>query len=122
MTRTWQLTAEGERPMTVNRLATLHRMQWANHTRTTRHHWSLLARNIPKINAATLIAQPLHKDRRSPQDVAACAPEVKAAVDGIIDAGVLTDDSPQYLRAITFLPPDICGVDGLRVTILEEAE
>lgn len=39
------------------------------------------------------------------QDVAACNPSVKAAIDGIVDAGVLPDDSSEYVRSITFTAP-----------------
>ena len=27
------------------------------------------------------------------------------------------DDNPNHLTAVTFHPPDICGIDGLRLTI-----
>jgi hypothetical protein len=39
------------------------------------------------------------------QDVGACNPSVKAAIDGIVDAGVLPDDSSQYMKSLIFLPP-----------------
>lgn len=39
------------------------------------------------------------------QDVGACHPSVKAAIDGIVDAGILPDDSSQYLRSLIYLPP-----------------
>lgn len=69
--------------------------------------------------AATIAVtvQQLSKDRRWLQDVGAQMPAVKAVVDGIVEAGLIPDDNPQYLTALTFLRPDICGRDGLRVTI-----
>ena len=39
------------------------------------------------------------------QDVGACNPAVKAAIDGIVDAGVLPDDSSRYMKSLIFLPP-----------------
>lgn len=36
---------------------------------------------------------------------------------GLVDAGVLPDDGPAHLVRLTFLPPDICGHDGLRLTV-----
>jgi hypothetical protein len=39
------------------------------------------------------------------QDVASCNPAAKAAIDGIVDAKILEDDSPEFLKAITFLRP-----------------
>lgn len=55
--------------------------------------------------------QPYQKGGRL-QDTGACHPAVKAAIDGIVDAGVLLDDSPQYVKSIRFLPTER-GKDGL---------
>jgi hypothetical protein len=52
----------------------------------------------------TITAQPHQKGGRL-QDVSACNPAVKAAIDGLVDAGVMQDDSPEFLTAITFLQP-----------------
>lgn len=121
--RAWILVDEGARPLTVNAVAKLHRQQWATHTRQTRETWAWLAvqARVPRLVRARIVATPLHKDCRSPQDVAACAPEAKAAVDGLVDAGVLDDDSPEFLVELAFRPPDICGADGLRLVIEEAA-
>ena len=107
--------------MTVNKVMGLHRQQWATHTRETRGRWHLLAleAGVPSLERAAFTVQPLHRDRRTPQDVAACVPEFKAALDGLVDAGVLFDDGPAYVESVTFLPPHVCGVDGLLVTIHE---
>ena len=39
------------------------------------------------------------------QDVAACNPAVKAGIDGLVDAGIIVDDSPEYLKSIKFFAP-----------------
>jgi hypothetical protein len=111
----------GERPLTVNAVASLHRQQWATRTRSERRAWELLARaeKVPAMDRIRVVVTPLHKDRRSPQDCAACAPAVKAAVDGLVDAGVIPDDNPDHLDEITFRAPWVCGADGLRLRIVE---
>lgn len=121
LNRSFTLRATGHRPLTTNRVATMHRQAWATHTRETRGVWHLLAleAKVPHLEAAAITAVPLHADRRSPQDVAACSPSVKAAVDGLVDAGVLDDDTADHLHSITFLQPRICGVDGLELVIDE---
>ena len=51
-------------------------------------------------------------------------PSIKAAIDGLIDARVLPDDSPEYVRSITMMaprPPQPGEVESLIIT-LEEAE
>lgn len=117
--RSWTLEDHGARPLTTNRVAHLHRQQWANHTRQVRETWAWLAlqSRVPRLPQARIVATPLHANRRSPQDVAACAPEAKAAVDGLVDAGVLDDDDPQHLLELAFTGPDVCGIDGLRLVI-----
>lgn len=117
------VTDTGERPLTTNRVMGLHRQAWAKHTRVVRERWYWLAKKarVPAFAKATITVTPLHKDRRSPQDVAACAPEAKAAIDGIVDAGVLPGDDPRYLLAVTFTHPDVCGHNGMRLTIEEAA-
>jgi crossover junction endodeoxyribonuclease RusA len=113
------LEDHGSRPLTVNKVANLHRQQWAALTRQHRLTWQLIARQhqVPALGRITVTAEPLHKDRRSPQDVAACAPAVKAAIDGLVDAGIIPDDSPEFVTQVRFLPPVVCGVDGLRLTV-----
>lgn len=119
--RHWDLRHTGERPLTINRLVNMHRMAWAAHTAATRKLWWALAReaHLPHLHRARITVLPLHADRRSPQDAAACAPAAKAAIDGIIDAGVLPDDGPAHLLAVTFLQPLICGDNGMHLRIEE---
>lgn len=119
--RVWHLDRFGSRPLTVNKVRTMHRMAWANYVKDERATWERLAsgKNIPTLERACIVVTPLHKDRRSPQDVAACAPAVKAAIDGIVDAGVLPDDDPEHLLEVVFRPPWICGADGMRLTVEE---
>ena len=38
-------------------------------------------------------------------DTGACYPAVKAAIDGLVDAGVIPNDTGQHLISITFLAP-----------------
>jgi hypothetical protein len=47
---------------------------------------------------------------------------VKAAIDGLVDAGVLDDDDPRHLVSLTFEAVRICGRDGLELVIVEERD
>jgi hypothetical protein len=60
---------------------------------------------------------PLHKNGRSPQDTGACFPAAKAAIDGLVDAGVVEDDTAKQVVQIDFHAPLVDGVDGLRLMI-----
>lgn len=109
------------RPVTMNAVANMHRMAWANKTAKTRALWCdvIKTANVPPLEQVVITITPLHKDKRSPQDPAACAPEAKGAIDGLVDAGVLVDDNGKFLVAVVFLPPEITGSNGLRMTINE---
>ena len=51
-------------------------------------------------------------------------PSIKAAIDGLVDAQVIVDDSPQYVKSITMFAPRVPQpgeVESLTIT-LEEAE
>lgn len=123
MTEYWVLRQEGHRPLTVNKIAQQHRMAWAKQTARIRHDWQAIARQhvppIPRLRAVSITVTPLHKDRRSPQDVSACSPEAKAAIDGLVDYGMFEDDRAEFVHSITFLPPVVCGVDGMEIEITE---
>lgn len=121
--RWWTVKSVGARPLTVNAVMGLHRMAWATHTRQVREEWTWLARaaHVQPCHSVELTVTPLHKNRRSPQDVAACAPHAKAAIDGLVDAGLIPDDSPEHLVSVTFLPPCISGEDGMAIDIREVA-
>lgn len=122
--RCWDIRDTGTRPLTVNEVARLHRQQWATHTRRVREqwHWLTLSQRVPRLERALFVVLPLHKDRRSPQDPGACAPEAKAAIDGIVAAGVLPDDSARHVVSVIFLGPHVAGVDGLTVRVREVVE
>jgi hypothetical protein len=44
---------------------------------------------------------------------------VKASIDGLVDVGVLVDDDPSHVIALTFYPTLVGDWDGLVVTVTE---
>lgn len=121
MTRRWTLESKG-RPMTANTYRNLHHRVRADHNREVRGMWKILAMaaKVPPLGRATIDVHPLVKGGQLP-DVAACAPDVKAAIDGLVDAGVLPDDTPEYLPSVTFHAPQKAGRDALLLVISEKA-
>jgi hypothetical protein len=61
----------------------------------------------------------LRKNRASIPDTGAPILAVKAVIDGLVDAGVLPDDGPEFVVELLFLAPIIVGWQGLRVTLAE---
>lgn len=42
---------------------------------------------------------------------------VKGAIDGLVDAGVLADDSTEHVHQLIFERPEVCGRTGLRIVV-----
>lgn len=103
-----------ERPWTTNAERASNRWDRAKKTKHWRNGFCLLARelNVPKLATCHIIAEPWLKNRSGIQDTGACHPAVKAAIDGIVDAGILEDDSPDILHTLVYRAPKI-GRDGL---------
>ena len=91
--RQWYLV-DDQRPWTTNSERTWHFQKRAARVRETRERFFWLAKEakIPQLPKIDVAAVPLVKNRRSMQDVGACFPTVKAAIDGLVDAGVIPDD------------------------------
>lgn len=81
--------------------------------------WYAKQEKLPAFEWLGLTVVPHVKHRRS-QDVAACNPTVKSVLDGFVDAGVLEDDSPNFVRAITFRAPVLGSARGDGIEIILE--
>ena len=95
-----------KRPWTTNAERAGNRWERAKLTKEWREAFAWLAKAelLPAMSWITVTVEPHQKGGRL-QDVGACNPAVKAAIDGLVDAGILIDDSPQYVKSFTFLPP-----------------
>lgn len=94
------------RPWTTNAERASNRWERAKLTKEWRHGFQLLAKSekIPPMSWIAVTVEP-HQQGGRLQDVGACNPAVKAAIDGLVDAGILPDDSPKYVRSLIYLPP-----------------
>jgi len=95
-----------QRPWTTNAERKGNRWERAELVKVWRSAFQILAKSerIPPMTWMSVTVEPHQKGGRL-QDVGACHPSVKAAIDGIVDAGILPDDSSQYLRSLIYLPP-----------------
>jgi hypothetical protein len=69
----------------------------------------------------SVLALPVLATARSRPDTAACYPAVKAAIDGLVDAGVIPDDDPEHVVEIRFAAPAIGSHDSLTIVVAEVA-
>jgi hypothetical protein len=106
------------KPITTNGERAGNRWVRADSTKQWRMLGALYAvrQRIPQAEWLSVVVIP-HQQKGRLQDVAACNPSVKAVIDGIVDAGVIPDDSGKYVREIRFLPPDRSR-DGLTVKLV----
>lgn len=111
-----------QRPITTNAERAGNRWKRAEATKEWRDTFAWLARkeHIPRMRWINVTVQPFQKRGRL-QDTAACNPSAKAAIDGLVDAGVVPDDSGDYVRQITFLPC-VRGDDQLTIIIQGEQD
>jgi crossover junction endodeoxyribonuclease RusA len=111
------------RPITMNDYRTLHFHPRARHDREWRSAFALLARRAraPKgLDRIIVTAAPFCRRGTTLPDVGACFPGVKAAIDGLVDAGVIPDDTPAHLSAVTFIAPVHAERDSLVLYIEED--
>lgn len=109
-----------DRPFTVNTWRNWHHRVKATHTKRWRKAGCVAAREaqIPRLDVVDVVVHTYLKDRRSIQDTGASFCAYKAALDGIVDAGVLEDDDPRFVRDVTFRAPVIGEGDGLSITLV----
>ena len=115
---------DDQRPWTANAERQWHHQTRARRVRETRERWYWLAKEakIPPLTRVRVDATPLLTNRSSMPDVAACYPYVKAAVDGLVDAGVLPDDDPTHLTTLAFHTPEVGGKSGMRLVVHAEPD
>jgi hypothetical protein len=117
----WVITYN-EKPWTQNAERRMSIHDARKLTKRWRTDFCLLAKymKIPLLKSAKICVIPYQRLGRL-QDVAACYPAAKAAIDGLVDAGVLLDDSSQFLTSVEFSAPER-GDDKLVMVIygLEE--
>lgn len=109
------------RPWTTNGERAGNRWDRASKTKAWREGFAWLAFELrpPRLAWCEVTAEPWLVNRRGMQDTGACHPAVKAAIDGLVDAGVLDDDTPDIVRQITFRAPQV-GRDGLLLIVKGE--
>ena len=95
---------------------------WGRRASLTKHWreaFAALAREaeIPRCDRIMVAAIHERRNRASMPDIGGCYPTVKAAIDGLVDAGVIPDDGPAYLTRLIFLAPQVSGRDGLRLVV-----
>jgi len=120
MANSYTLTYDVRPDFTLNKERSVHHMVRAKITKEWRSAFCELAQEamMPHMEQVEITIQPYVLSAKYRQDVGACFPQAKAAIDGLVDAGVLIDDNAKVVVKLTFLAP-VFGRDGLEMTIVE---
>ena len=118
--RRWYME-DNVRPFTLNSERRSHWSKRASLTKATRERFFWLAKeaNIPKLDIVKIDVVPLVESRRQVADVAAHYPSAKAAIDGLVDAGIIPDDNDRHISRIRFYTSMEWEHDGLRIVVTE---
>lgn len=105
----------------MNKYRVLHYRARAAYDRSWRSTFMLLANHarIPAQSAITVTVAQTCKHHSLP-DIGANYPTAKAAIDGLVDAGVIPDDDPAHLVYLGFAAPERGDEDRL-ILIIEPA-
>ncbi len=119
-TETWELIHYA-RPMTINseRRASGHWATRAKMTKEWREAFFILAKaaKIPKLQWIEVEVDHVNRDGRL-SDPVACLPSLKAGLDGVVDSGIIPNDTGKYVKKVTFLAPRMVkGEDSLTLRI-----
>lgn len=114
----WTLTHEA-RPLPMNAYRRLHYHARARYDREWRGAFHLLARRarIPRLAAVTVIAAQTCRPGPRLPDPGALFPTAKAAIDGLVDAGVIADDTGEFVRFIGMAAPERSDLDRFLLVI-----
>ena len=108
--RTWRLEIDMlGRPLLANAANKMHfqdrdriRADWRDATTTLAR-----AQRIPRCAAIDIKVQARYRTRRTPGDIDSPAPTVKGVIDGLVNAGIIRDDKPPYIRSLLYVTPQI---------------
>lgn len=110
---------------TVNSERRMHHFARAAKVTPVRETAKLLALNWARKNRTPTFAGPVYVEFTPVQkpgvlaDTANHLPPCKAVLDGIVDAGLIPDDRPEWVRWQTFMPPQKDRNTGVNVRIAE---
>jgi hypothetical protein len=108
-----------KRPWTLNVERQNNRWQRAKLVAEWRAEFARLAtdRQLPALPAVHITAIPHLRNRASMPDTGACIGAAKAAIDGLVDAGVLAEDGPKVVLSLLFVAPEVTGIDALELEV-----
>ena len=111
------------RPLTINLERNMSYWDRNRVMSETREWFGWQAKMIPAFDRIEVEACVVQSNGRHRMDLGNCLPSVKAAIDGLVDGGVIPDDDDKRLIRLCFTPTIIVpGEDGLRLVVVGHDE
>lgn len=114
-----------DRPWTVNEAVGAQNPRAVAHYRRLTKEWGAvftrLAQSCPAMLWCDVDVQLERPNKSGWPDTGSAYLAVKAALDGIVAAGVLADDDPDHVHDIVMRPPMVTGRDALVITLIGPA-
>lgn len=111
------------RPVTMNAILGAKKLEWGHRGRIAWRdaaHAAAVELGLPEITTPCAVDATVLYGGGPIQDVGACAPTVKAVIDGLVLAGWLNGDDPAHIARIIYSPHELTnGVHGLRVRVID---
>lgn len=106
---------------TLNGERKMHHFTRAKHVKEWREAAATVAvaRKVPALKAIEVVFTPHRVNKSGMADTGGHFPVVKACIDGLVDAGVLTGDGPDIVRRLTFEAPVVSGESKAEIVIIE---
>jgi len=120
--RSFTVTVPGK-PVSLNAERSAHwtaRHAFTLKWRTDAYHLALMQRPIERFERPVMVTIQHWQKKGTMADTANVVPSAKACIDGLVDAGVITNDTGEYVAGILFLAPQR-GPDGLEIRLDEVA-
>ena len=120
--RSWTVVVEGHL-FTLNGERTMHYHKRARLVKTWREAAYEAAKKakVPKMKQIDIVCHPCRGTRRNMADTGGHFPVAKACIDGLVDAGVIKDDGPEFVRSLTFRSPYVeKGTNDRMLLIINE--
>lgn len=113
-----------ERPIPENELRKMHWRARAEYVAAWRATFGWLAKQarVPRLDAVIVTIATTCRAGTTLPDVGAVFNTAKAAIDGLVDARVIPDDTPAHLRALTFVAPEHSDRDRFLLLLQEHHE
>lgn len=109
-----------QKPVLENRFRSLHFRAQAQVRREWRaaFYWEARRQKIGLLDYPVNVVVQHEFNKGTRPDTVSCVHIYKAGQDGLVDAGLFSDDSPKYIRNVIFCPPEKTDRNAVTLSLM----